>query len=154
MEIERKYLVKQMPCSLQDYPNTLMEQAYLCISPVVRIRQDQDRYYLTYKGGGMLEREEYNLPLNREAYLHLREKADGILISKRRYRIPLKNALTAELDVFSGPLDGLCMVEVEFPDRDSADRFTPPEWFGTEVTFDPRYHNSSMSQGNLPPIRK
>ena len=27
-------------------------------------------------------REEYNLPLTKESYLHLREKADGVLISK------------------------------------------------------------------------
>lgn len=34
-------------------------------------------------------REEYNLPLNRQAYLHLREKADGRIIQKTRYVIPL-----------------------------------------------------------------
>ena len=34
-------------------------------------------------------REEYNLPLTKESYLHLREKADGVLISKTRYLLPL-----------------------------------------------------------------
>ena len=43
-------------------------------------------------------REEYNLPLTRDSYEHLRKKIDGILISKRRYLIPLTERLTIELD--------------------------------------------------------
>ena len=51
----------------------------------MRIRRTDEQYTLTYKGKGFMVREEYNLPLNREAFLHLREKIDGILIKKRRY---------------------------------------------------------------------
>ena len=49
----------------------------------VRVRRDNDDYYLTYKGKGLLSREEYNLPLNKEAYEHLLAKADGIILTKR-----------------------------------------------------------------------
>ena len=53
-------------------------------------------------------REEYNLPLTKESYLHLREKADGVLISKTRYLLPLTGTdLTIELDVFDAPYEGL-----------------------------------------------
>lgn len=150
MEIERKFIPKRLPDNLESYPHTTLEQGYLSTNPVVRVRKDGDSYYLTYKGSGMMTREEYNLPLTKESYLHLLAKTDGIIISKCRYRIPLYDGLTAELDIFQGSLDGLLMVEVEFSDEDSASSFVPPEWFGDDVTFDPRYHNSSMSKGIRP----
>lgn len=82
MEIERKFLVPVLPENLSSYPCHLIEQAYLCTSPVVRIRRQDDDFILTYKGSGMMAREEYNLPLTRESYGHLLPKADGIVITK------------------------------------------------------------------------
>ena len=92
MEIERKFLVKKenLPENLEQYPCKVIEQGYLCTEPVVRIRKSNDNYYLTYKSKGLLAREEYNLPLTKEAYEHLKLKADGIVISKVRYVIPEK----------------------------------------------------------------
>ncbi len=146
MEIEKKYLLKELP-NLSDYRYHKIEQAYLCTNPVVRVRREDENYYMTYKGSGMLAREEYNLPLNAEAYTHLKEKADGNMISKTRYLIPLKDAgLVAEVDVFEPPFAPLVMAEVEFESREQADSFRAPDWFGEEVTFDGRYHNSYMSK--------
>ena len=102
VEIERKFLVKKenLPGNLEQYPRKVIQQGYLCTDPVVRIRQSNDSYYLTYKSKGLLAREEYNLPLTKEAYEHLKPKADGIVISKTRYVIPEKNGLSIELDIF------------------------------------------------------
>lgn len=111
----------------------------------MRIRRQDDEYYLTYKSKGLMVREEYNLPLTKEAYEHLRGKADGRLISKRRYLIPL-DPYTVELDVFSSPEPGLCLAEVEFPSEDEALSFTAPDWFGEDVTNSSRYHNSNLSK--------
>lgn len=145
MEIERKYLIKQMP-DLQNYEYREIEQAYLCTGPVVRVRRENESYYMTYKGFGMMSRVEENLPLTKEAYAHLKEKADGNIIGKRRYLIPIEEQkLTIELDVFEKPFEFLVMAEVEFESEDQADAFDVPEWFGEEVTFDKRYHNSYMS---------
>ena len=148
MEIERKYLIeeKNLPGNLECFPSHLIEQGYLCRNPVVRIRRQDDDYILTYKSNGLMAREEYNLPLNAEAYRHLKEKIDGKLVSKRRYLIPLENELTIELDVFFEPCRWLLLAEVEFPDEESANSFCPPTWFGKDVTFDGRYHNSSLSR--------
>ncbi|MCD7818224.1 MAG: CYTH domain-containing protein [Lachnospiraceae bacterium] len=146
MEIERKYLVTTLPPLLENYPFHQIQQAYLCTSPVVRIRRQDDEYILTWKGKGLMVREEYNLPLTREAYEHLLPKADGNILTKKRYVIPLDDILKAELDIFEGKFSGLQMVEVEFPDEKAANSFVPPEWFGQEVTFNPAYHNSFMSQ--------
>lgn len=154
MEIERKYLLRQIPEDLDRFPHSRIEQAYLCTAPVVRVRQDGDSFYLTYKSSGMMAREEYNLPLTADSYAHLLAKADGLIITKVRFRIPLPGGLTAELDRFEGALSGLVMAEVEFPDESAANSFCAPDWFGTDVTFDPRYHNSRMSRGLLPPEAK
>ena len=91
-------------------------------------------------------REEYNLPLTREAYEHLRSKIDGRLITKRRYLIPLENDLTIELDCFKGDLAPLTLAEVEFPCVEMAETFVPPQWFSEDVTFSPLYHNSTLSK--------
>lgn len=149
MEIERKYLIPELPKDLEHYDYKDIEQAYLNTDPVVRIRRSNDKYTLTYKGSGLLVREEYNLPLNKEAFYHLREKADGRLIIKRRYLIPYHTGLKdylIELDVFGGDLEPLQLAEVEFETEEDANSFTPPEWFGEDVTFSLAYHNSTLSQ--------
>ena len=106
MEIERKFLISKenLPADLDAYPHHKLEQGYLSTAPVVRIRKEDDNYYLTYKSKGLMTREEYNLPLTKESYEHMRPKADGILISKTRYLIPEKDGLTIELDVFDPPM--------------------------------------------------
>ena len=146
MEIERKYLLKELP-ELKKFEFHKIEQAYLCTGPVVRVRREDDSYYMTYKGGGMLAREEYNLPLTAESYEHLKAKADGNVISKTRYLIPLGiEDLVAEVDVFEPPFAPLIMAEVEFESEEQANTFVAPNWFGEDVTFDGRYHNSYMSR--------
>ena len=64
MEIEKKYLVSHIPDNLDEFHCRHIEQGYLSTNPVVRVRRDNDEYYLTYKGKGMMVREEYNLPLD------------------------------------------------------------------------------------------
>ena len=108
-----------------------------------------------------MAREESNLPLNREAYYHLRSKADGRIISKKRYLIPLPHpgfkkkaglpcppsdySLTIELDIFDPPFAPLVMAEVEFGSQEAAESFLPPAWFDEDVTYQEEYHNSYMA---------
>lgn len=146
MEIERKYLVNKLPDNLEQFPHRIIVQGYLNTNPVVRIRKDGDEYVLTYKSKGLMVREEYNLPLNAESFRHLLSKIDGRIITKTRYCIPLGDDLTIELDIFSGELAPLVLAEVEFPSEDAANQFVPPAWFGEDVTFSSRYHNSNLSK--------
>lgn len=164
MEIERKFTVTKLPEHLESYPCHIIEQAYLNTDPVVRIRKEDDSYYLTYKGKGLLAREEYNLPLNEASYYHLREKADGNVIRKRRYVIPIQApkfnmtyltslkesidqvSLSVELDVFAPPFAPLVIAEVEFPNQEMAEAFQLLDWFSQDVTNDPAYHNSNLSR--------
>ena len=146
LEIERKFLVKKLPEDLKQYECRQLEQGYLCTEPVVRIRRSDDTYTLTYKGKGLLVREEYNLPLTKESYEHLRSKADGRILTKKRYLIPMEGTeYTIELDIFLGEYEGLKLAEVEFPSEEAALAFVPPEWFGREVTFTGEYQNSRLA---------
>lgn len=158
-EIEKKYTVKHLPDGLGQYACHIIEQAYLNTSPVVRVRRSDDKYTLTYKGSGLMAREEYNLPLDEASYLHLRKKADGNVISKKRYVIPLEAPrfeeafvpkqvldLKIELDIFEPPFAPLIIAEIEFPNEQTANAFVPPAWFDEDVTFNPKYHNSNLSK--------
>ncbi len=148
MEIERKFLIskEQLPARLEEYPHSELEQAYLITDPVLRIRRADDRYILTYKGPGFLAREEHEFPLTEEAYEILLQKADGLILSKTRYKIPEAGGLTIELDVFHGIYEGLYLAEVEFSTEQEALSYVPPHWFGEEVTHRSEYHNSTLSK--------
>lgn len=146
MEIERKYLVTKPIENYNQYPCREIEQAYLAMEPEIRVRKDDDNYFLTYKSTGLLIREEYNLPLTKATYEHLLNKADGIIISKKRYMIPINDTLMIEFDVFSEKFNNLMLAEVEFTSEDDAYAFIPPDWFGKEVTYDSNYKNKNLSK--------
>ena len=123
MEIERKFTIRQLPDNLDAYPHYEIKQAYLCTDPVMRIRKQDSKYIFTYKGRGLMVREEYNLPLTQEAFEKLLPKAEGVIIHKTRYKIPIEQSdLVIELDLFHAP-SNLIMAEVEFPDEESANAF-------------------------------
>jgi CYTH domain-containing protein len=161
MEIERKYTVDlaSLPADLGTYKHHIIEQGYLCTKPVVRIRQRDDDYILTYKHKkknkskgfesnepSAIVSDEIEMELTREAYLHLRDKCDLNMVSKTRYIIPLQDGLKAELDVFAGKLSGLYFAEVEFDSVEIANSFSPPEWMIADVSDDKRYHNSHLAE--------
>lgn len=146
MEIERKFTVRQLPDDLERHPHKRIEQGYLCTDPVVRVRCKGDEYWLTCKGKGFLVREEFELPLTRQAYEGLLAKADGVVIRKTRYHIPWRGH-TIELDVFDPPHAPLVIAEVEFASVEQARAFMPPDWFDRDVTEDPAYSNSNLSKG-------
>lgn len=152
MEIERKFTIKELPEDLGRYESRLIEQAYLTTAPTIRVRREDERYYMTYKGTGgdntSLSHEEYNLPLTKEAYQTLSSKADGNIIRKERFLIPY-DKYTIELDIFAEPFKPLIIAEVEFPSVDEANDFTPPEWFDEEVTDKKEYRNAYLSRVNV-----
>ena len=157
-EIERKFKVKELPELLEQYEKKEIEQGYLCVKPVVRIRKsvngEHTKYILCYKSKLGLQKtedtiantcEEAEFLLTEEAYVHLREKVDGRLIQKTRYIIPLENGLKIELDVFHGELEGIYFAEVEFPNEVCAKAFELPKWFADDVTFDKRFKNNYIA---------
>ena len=53
MEIERKFLVTAPPKGYEARPFRMIEQAYLCTEPVVRVRREDDSFYLTRTTGSV-----------------------------------------------------------------------------------------------------
>lgn len=151
MEIEKKFLVRQLPERPEQYDHTEIEQGYLSDHPVIRIRKADDMYVLTYKSRAphsgsdpVCVNQEVELALTREAYEHLKKKIDGRMIEKTRYRIPYKEWLI-ELDIFHGAYEGMTLAEVEFSSEEEAGRFVPPDWFGENVSGDRRYSNAYLA---------
>ena len=70
----------------------------------------------------------------------------GNIVEKTRYEIPLAGGIVAELDVYHGKLDGLITVETEFESEKQANAFSPPSWFGKDVTTDKRYKNKNLAR--------
>lgn len=151
MEIEKKFLVKQLPDNLENYPHSRMTQSYISRSPVIRLRKIEKEsitsFVLTIKSGGLAVRQEFELPLQETDYERLFQKVEGRVLQKVRYLIPLSDGYTAELDIFEGELAGLQLVEVEFPSVEAMDLFEAPDWFGEDVSASAQYHNSVLSNG-------
>lgn len=159
MEIERKYLVRDLPDDLNQYEHIEIEQAYLCTSPTLRIRRMGDAYILTVKehlvtaDSSAIHNREEEFCLSAESYQRLKSKCDIGCLSKTRYRISLRRqmadgsyeGLYAELDIFHGRHAGLMLVEVEFPNTETANLFVPPAWFGEDVSGDYHYRNAYLA---------
>ena len=145
MEIERKFLADPSGLKLNDYPAVNMKQGYLSTDPVIRIRQENDSFVLTVKSGGLLIREEYELPLTVKQFHEMSASVKGCFIEKTRYLIP-HQVYTIELDIFHGALDGLIYAEVEFPTEEAALSFVPPSWFKKELTENGAFSNAALSR--------
>ena len=65
-------------------------------------------------------------------------------IEKHRYQLQ-QGPWIIEVDVFKGRLEGLILAEIEFPSLQAANDFTPPEWFGSEVTKLPIFKNKNLA---------
>lgn len=158
-EIERKYLVKYMPKKFYAYSHRELEQAYLSygdgddgLEKRVRLMRSgaSEHYFYTEKSAGTLSRDEYEIEIGKKEYLSLCNQALSKFVKKARYYIPVDEELVAELDVYHGELTGLVTVEVEFKSIEQSDGFSPPEWFGDEITEDVRYKNRNLAQNGKP----
>jgi adenylate cyclase len=150
LESERSWLVAEMP-DLSGARRKEIEQHYLSASPdPLRIRgTDGAAFELTKKvtldAADTTRKDEINVPLTADEFAELRTLSKRSL-TKSRHLLPLPDGRTAEVDVFHGPLEGFVKVEVEFPDEASRAAFTPPTWFGREVSSEKWAKNSRLAE--------
>lgn len=116
----------------------------------VRLRQADEALTLTIKGGHGLAREENEIEIDRASFGDLWPETKGRRVEKVRRKIDLDGGLIAELDRYSGALEGLAVVEVEFGSQDEAAAFRPPAWFGRELTGDRAWANQSLALRGRP----
>lgn len=146
-EIERKFLVRELPEKLEDFPHAEIEQGYLAIEPdrvQVRMRKAGDDLSLTYKRNEENSREEREVTLTRKQFAVLWPGTVERRLRKTRYDVPL-GKLVVEIDVYHERHEGLIVAEVEFDDEEEARKFHPPQWLGDDVSFDPRYSNQLLA---------
>jgi adenylate cyclase len=146
-EIERKFLIKQLPDDLKRSRSLIIEQGYLATEPAgrqVRIRKTGRSASLAFKVRRGTHREEREIKLSPKQFAALWPGTAGRRLRKVRYEIPWKNVLI-EIDIYRGRHTGLIVAEVEFPDRASARRFKAPWWLGREVTGEKRYSNVRLA---------
>lgn len=101
---------------------------------------------LTVKRGAPPARQEVEFSITDEQWDALWPLTAGRRIEKTRYGITAFGRFV-EIDLFSTPRAGMVLIEIEFDDEESAHAFTPPSWFGREVTTDPAYQNQRLAIG-------
>jgi CYTH domain-containing protein len=153
-EIERKFLIHGDP-PLGERAADHIDQGYIAVDAdgtEVRIRRRAgDRHTLTIKSGAEgTTRAEEELEIDAGRFERLWPLTDGRRVQKDRHLIELPDELTAELDIYTGDLRGLRVVEVEFPSEEDSARFEAPGWFGAEITDDGRYRNRRLAVDGRP----
>ncbi len=152
MEIERKFLVGELPPALNSLEGAEIRQGYIRVAGndfELRLRQKDDCFYQTIKQGSGLVRQEYEIELTGDQFQILWPLTANRRIRKIRYDIPVGDFI-CELDIFGGRLKGLQLVEVEFDTLEQSGTFIAPTWFGDEVTGDQRYTNQQLAIHGLP----
>lgn len=169
IEIERKWLIKQMPDIAAHQPEETHEitQSYLPVSGL-RLRQKDDTYLITLKSSGRIARSEWEESLPKWAYQELIGQAVGSL-RKTRYVFHDGEQLL-EVDVYHDNLEGLITVEAESiveleaslstierqeqikAAEASAEAYALPSWISDaiDVTEDKTYSNHSLATKGLP----
>lgn len=144
-EIERKYLVTSLEAIKDAIAVYHIEQAYLSVRPVVRLRIRDEEAFITIKGKsapGGISRDEWEYALPPSDAREMMSMALGQRLIKERYLVPYEGH-TWELDVFRGAYEGLCLAEIELSDE--AETFALPPWVGDEVTGQVAYHNATLA---------
>lgn len=151
-EIERKFLIKNLPNNLEKYEKKEILQGYISTAPALRLRKSNNQYFFTFKGKGVIKKVEFEQEITKNEFENLWEKIENNPIIKTRYLIPLEDELVAELDVYEGHLKGFANVEVEFNSIEQAKAFIAPSWFGKDISSEKKYSNASLSKISLEEI--
>ncbi len=144
-EIERRYLVRVAEELWDALPEgASLRQGYIRNgTPSVRIRTGEARGpVLTCKSGKGVKRREVEAVVPVEVAEALFEASGNRIIEKTRYRLG-----PWELDDFSGPLEGLVLLEIELNHEDDPIP-SPPTGVHVvrEVTDDKRFTNGHLAR--------
>lgn len=149
VEIERKYLLRELPRAMPEATIKEIVQGYLpgtrLIERLRRVRVgDTERYYRTVKSGTGMVRSELEEECTRDVFDALWPLTEGRRVAKRRHVVS-DGALHWEIDEFTDR--SLVLAEIELPSADITAEF--PAWLLSvverDVTGDSAYVNSSLA---------
>jgi adenylate cyclase len=148
IEIERKFLVNELPDHIEELPHVQITQGYLAFDErglEVRLRKVDETRYLAIKIPHDEFRVEREITLSDKQFEELWPATEGRRLRKIRYCVP-NDGLMIEIDVYQGVASGMIVAEVEFPDKASEDAFRKPEWLGEDVSGVPKYSNHHLAR--------
>lgn len=156
VEIEKKWLIDKtkIPYNLSNAEVIEIEQTYICFSPEIRVRKINNGQQYTFAvktnmtSDGLI-RNEMEEAITEEEYNNMIKKKEGNTIYKTRYQFLEDNNLYA-IDIFKGDLEGLAYMEIEFENKELADKFKTPDWVIKDVTADIRYKNGYLARYGIP----
>ena len=147
IEIERKFLIRNDSWREAAGVGIPIKQGYLVggKEASVRVRLHGDKANLNIKSATLgVRRQEFEYPIPvEEAEIILTTLCQRPIIEKTRYLVVYANKQW-EVDVFEGDNAGLIVAELEL--HDETEKFEHPPWLGEEVSDDPRYYNTCLSQ--------
>lgn len=146
IEIERKFLVKNLDFKEMAESASRIAQGYICSGRgrTVRVRIRDGKGYLTIKGPSGnegLSRYEWEKEIPMDEAVELMRICEPGMIDKTRYLVPFGNHVF-EVDEFYGENEGLVIAEVELETEDEP--FEKPDFIGDEVTGIVKYYNSFL----------
>lgn len=131
MEIERKFLIKEMP-DLSDVNPVHFERYYLSISEDTeeRIQRTNDEYSYEKKVTvDALSRSTEKKKITKEDFEELKGASNNAIIRDSFALSP-----NISIKIYHGIYEGLVRAEVEFSSKTEADNYTPATWMGREIT--------------------
>lgn len=152
LEIERKFLLKQIPEHLLNgVTGEEIRQGYLIVDAEkeLRIRQRGNQYWMTLKQGSGLARQEEECAIPAQQFNMLWPLTGGRQVEKVRYCVK-QGGLLFEIDVFHGTLEPLQLLEVEFSSIEGSQAFSLPDFVAAEVTEDKAYKNANLALNGRP----
>lgn len=150
-ETEHKYLVADAHYKELARLKIDITQGYLSRDPqrTVRIRIAGDNAFITVKGINIADtREEFEYPIPPADARQMLSLCIPPLVEKIRWIVPYEGYVW-EVDEYKNALEPLVVAEVELPH--SIDDYPLPPFVGKNVTGDPRYYNSNLGLGEIPP---
>lgn len=149
LELEKTYLLKSIPFDLEKYPHKDLVDHYIpedSEHPKIRLRKRGNLYEITKK----TLVQEWNYSIQKEQTIELtKQEYDALaelpnkLVHKIRYYVPYE-WFTLEIDLFQDNLDGLILMDVEFPNIQTMESFSMPDFCLADVS-----QNNAFAGGML-----
>jgi adenylate cyclase len=143
MEIERKFLIKEMP-DLSGYISIKYERYYLRVEPDLeeRIQRVGDIYERETKARkSELERTSDKIQITEEEFNRLKPQAQSAIV-RDSYLVSDNPEIT--IKIYHGQHEGLVRAETEFNTLEEARAFIPLDWMGGEITNSPLGRDSQL----------
>lgn len=134
-----------LPDNLHCYPSARIKLAFTALSPDIRLKQLDERYFITVREKNANSQELLEMAIDEGQFKSLWEKKITPVIEKTRFYFPLSGALSAELDVYEGKLAPLMLTLVTFASKTQAQSFSSPRWLGKDVSGEGAYKGTNLA---------